>query len=309
MADSTNGLANGSAQKNFRVIGTRPIRHDGIDKVTGRAKYGADYSFPGMLHGKVLRSPHAHARIKSINVDKALRLPGVKAVITGNDLPDLAGTHRDASGEMAFNPHYLSHQRRWRATRCCTTAMRSPRSPRPVPHIAEEALSLIEVEYEVLPPVLDVLEAAMKPDAPILLPEIREIHRQRTDPDRPRAPTSRPMSPRISSSSAATSRPASASADYVVEREFNTAMVHQGYIEPHNAVAHLQLRRPRDDLLLDPGHLRGAHAERARVLGMPRATSRWCRRKSAAASAARPPSISSRWRCCCPRRPAIRSRW
>jgi xanthine dehydrogenase molybdenum-binding subunit len=67
MSDSTKVRTDG-----FRVIGTRPIRHDGVDKVTGRAKYGADYAFAGMLHGKVLRSPHAHARIKSINYEKAL---------------------------------------------------------------------------------------------------------------------------------------------------------------------------------------------------------------------------------------------
>ncbi|MBV8453474.1 MAG: hypothetical protein JOZ29_14575 [Deltaproteobacteria bacterium] len=78
-----------AAAREFKVIGTRPIRHDGIDKVTGRAKYGADVSYPDMLHGKVLRSPHAHARIRSINVGKALQLPGVKAVITGADLPEL----------------------------------------------------------------------------------------------------------------------------------------------------------------------------------------------------------------------------
>ena len=73
--------------QNFKVIGTRPVRHDGVDKVTGRAKYGADYTFPGMLHGRVLRSPHAHALIKSINYDAALKLPGVFAVVTGADLP------------------------------------------------------------------------------------------------------------------------------------------------------------------------------------------------------------------------------
>ena len=74
----------------YRVIGTRPIRHDGADKVTGRAKYGADYTFPGMLHGKVLRSPYAHARIKSINTEAAAKLPGVFAVMTSADLPELA---------------------------------------------------------------------------------------------------------------------------------------------------------------------------------------------------------------------------
>src|SRR5260370_40937669 len=76
-----------SNNQDYTVIGTRPIRHDGVDKVMGRAKYGADYSFPGMLHGKVLRSPHAHAKIKSINVEKARKLPGVKAIVTGKDLP------------------------------------------------------------------------------------------------------------------------------------------------------------------------------------------------------------------------------
>lgn len=85
MADNT-----GSKSPEFKVIGTRPVRHDGVDKVTGRAKYGADYAFPGMLHGRVLRSPHAHALIKSINYDKALKLPGVFAVVTSADLPEVA---------------------------------------------------------------------------------------------------------------------------------------------------------------------------------------------------------------------------
>ena len=71
MADATTENAT------FRVIGTRPIRHDGFDRVTGRARYGGDYAFPGMLHGKVLPSPHSHALIKSIDVAKALALPGV----------------------------------------------------------------------------------------------------------------------------------------------------------------------------------------------------------------------------------------
>ena len=91
----------------FKVIGTRPIRHDGVDKVTCRAKYGADIYLPGMLHGKVLRSPHAHAHIKSIDTSAALALPGVKAVITGQDLPDLAAGAQPM-GEQTINPRYLS---------------------------------------------------------------------------------------------------------------------------------------------------------------------------------------------------------
>ena len=95
--------------KSFRVIGTRPIRHDGVDKVTGRAKYGADYAFPGMLHGKILRSPHAHAMIKSINTDEALKLPGVKAIITSADLPEIPDKI-DASGEIPTNLNHVSSQ-------------------------------------------------------------------------------------------------------------------------------------------------------------------------------------------------------
>src|SRR5258706_16281893 len=95
-----------SETKKYKVIGTRPIRHDGVDKVTGRAKYGADYSFPGMLFGKVLRSPHAHALIKSIKTDKAAALPGVKAIMTSADLPELADKMK-AAGEQAINLAHL----------------------------------------------------------------------------------------------------------------------------------------------------------------------------------------------------------
>ena len=78
------------SNQEFNVIGTRPIRHDGWDKVTGRARYAADANFAGMLYGKFLRSPHAHARIKSIDYSEALKLPGVKAVVTCEDLPDVS---------------------------------------------------------------------------------------------------------------------------------------------------------------------------------------------------------------------------
>ena len=78
-------------EKDFKVVGTRVPRPDGIDKVTGRAKYGADAYAPGQLVWLVLRSPHAHARIKSINISKAQKVPGVKAVLTSDDLPDLTG--------------------------------------------------------------------------------------------------------------------------------------------------------------------------------------------------------------------------
>ena len=72
----------------FKSVGTRPLRPDGLDKVTGRARYGADFNLPGQLVGLVLRSPHAHAKIKKIDTSKAEKLAGVKAVITAADLPD-----------------------------------------------------------------------------------------------------------------------------------------------------------------------------------------------------------------------------
>ncbi|MEC9278548.1 MAG: xanthine dehydrogenase family protein molybdopterin-binding subunit, partial [Chloroflexota bacterium] len=71
---------------NFSFIGKRPVRHDGVDKVTGKALYGADMNLPGMLYGKMLRSPHAHARIISIDTSGALKLKGVRAVATADDL-------------------------------------------------------------------------------------------------------------------------------------------------------------------------------------------------------------------------------
>ena len=82
----------------YRVIGTRPIRHDGVDKVTGRAKYGADANLTGVLYGKVLRSPHAHARIVSVDTSKAEAMPGVRAVVTGHDMPRISGRVSIAGG-------------------------------------------------------------------------------------------------------------------------------------------------------------------------------------------------------------------
>src|SRR5712692_4118239 len=219
MTDLTAAGTNG-----FRVIGTRPIRHDGVEKVTGSAKYGADYSFPGMLHGKVLRSPHAHARIKSIKYEQALKLPGVFAVITGADFPECRTEVAAIAGEYTVNVRHISHNVIARdkvlydGHAIAAVAATSP-------HIAEEALRLIEVEYEVLPPVMTV-DAAMKPGATILLKELR--NKEEGDKQ-----TNVAQHYQFKRGDVAAGFK---SADYVIEREFNTAMVHQGYIEPHNAV-------------------------------------------------------------------------
>jgi xanthine dehydrogenase molybdenum-binding subunit len=216
-------MAEATTPNNYKVIGSRPIRPDGVDKVTGRAKYGADYAFPGMLHGKVLRSPHAHAKIKKINIDKALKMPGVKAIVTSKDLAEAADKIEQA-GEMAINPHHLSMNILARdkvlydGHAIAAVAATSP-------HIAEEALRLIEVEYEILPPVMTV-EAAMKPGAPILLPELRN----KEEGDKQTNVANHVQFKRGDLEAGFRA------ADFIVEREFRTAMVHQGYIEPHNAV-------------------------------------------------------------------------
>src|SRR5215217_1146431 len=88
-------LGKSGKQQKYKVIGTRPIRHDGVDKVTGRAKYGADIQLTGMLHARVLRSTVAHGRIVRIDTSKAAALDGVKAVVTGKDLPALADKIED----------------------------------------------------------------------------------------------------------------------------------------------------------------------------------------------------------------------
>ena len=93
----------------FNVVGTRPIRHDGIEKVTGRARYSADINLPGMLHGQIVRSPHPHARIKSIDTTRALALPGVRAVVTGADLPQPGGRLIDLGEGAMVNPRFLSN--------------------------------------------------------------------------------------------------------------------------------------------------------------------------------------------------------
>jgi xanthine dehydrogenase molybdenum-binding subunit len=212
------------ATPKFRVIGTRPIRHDGADKVTGRAKYGADYSLPGMLHGKILRSPHAHARIKKIDFSAALNLPGVFAIVTGADFPEVA-SKTEMVGEGAVNPRYLSMNilARDKALYDGHAIAAVAASDR---HTAEEALRLIEVEYEVLPPVMKV-EEAMREDAPIILEDLRS---KEGGPDRQTNVANHLQFKRGDLDEGFKA------ADYIVEREFDTAMVHQGYIEPHNAL-------------------------------------------------------------------------
>jgi CO/xanthine dehydrogenase Mo-binding subunit len=214
------------AQK-FKSVGKRPVRPDGVDKVTGRANFGADLRLPGMLVGKILRSPHAHARLLSVDTGKALALPGVKSVITSADLPDLSsewvGDYRVetnfrnmshnvlASGKVLYDGHAVA------AVAATSEA------------IADQALSLIEVKYEVLPHVLDV-EEAMRPDAPLLHDDL--ITRGLTPPPEMPSNIGKQFDVTVGDTKAGFKK-----ADVVVERRFTTKPVHQGYIEPHAAIA------------------------------------------------------------------------
>src|SRR5437016_6213914 len=143
-----------ATETKYRVIGTRPVRPDGVDKVTGRAVYGADVVLPRMAFGKVLRSPHAHARIRGINTSKAEKLPGVLAVMTAADLPATdailaVGEGGNVNMKHASNNVMASDKALYQGHAVAAVAATSP-------HIAQEACKLIEVDYEVLPPVLDV---------------------------------------------------------------------------------------------------------------------------------------------------------
>lgn len=214
----------------YKVIGTRPIRHDGVDKVTGRARYGADVKLTGLIYGAILRSPHAHARIRGIDVSKAAALPGVRAIVTGHDFPD-QGDRIVELGEGAVNMRHLSanvmarDKVLYHGQAVAAVAADSV-------HIAEEALRLIEVDYEVLPPVLDVLEA-MQPTAPVLNDDVRTAHVGAL----PDAPTVGPPTnvARHILFEKGDLQAGFAQADLILEREFRTSTVHQGYIEPHNA--------------------------------------------------------------------------
>ncbi len=216
-----------SEKKEYKVIGTRPIRHDGVDKVTGRAIYGADFQITGLLHGRVLRSPHAHARIVSIDTSRAEAHPGVKGVVTAQDLPTAEDKMADL-GEGAVNLKYLcdnilaSDKVLYKGHAIAAVAATDP-------HIAEEACELIDVEYEVLPPVLEV-RAAMEPDAPILHENLRTSSLGETG-DKPSNVASHLQHKKGDIEKGFDA------ADVVIEREFVTGTVHQGYIEPHNATA------------------------------------------------------------------------
>jgi CO/xanthine dehydrogenase Mo-binding subunit len=201
---------------NNKWIGQRTIRPDGVDKVTGRAAFAADTTMPGMIWGKVLRSPHPHARIRKIDTSKAERLPGVKAVVTGHDVVDFP---LDKSVMLGIQ------DMRW----MCRNVMAREKALFPghpvaavaatTEAIAAKACALIDVDYEVLPWSIEI-DDALKPDAPIL-------HEFNTFEGKPSNIAGK------QEIKAGDIAKGFAQAEVIVERSFTTRPVHQGYIEPH----------------------------------------------------------------------------
>ena len=240
-----------TATKEYKVVGTRPIRHDGADKVTGRAVYGADMNLPGMIYGKVLRSPHAHARILSIDTSKAEAHPDTRAVAIHADFAPSAPVGPIATLGQMPSDNILAHDKvLYKGHAIAAVAAVSP-------HAAEEILSLIDVEYEVLPAYTSV-EESMAVDA---LP----LHDTWTNnPDLPGGTNVAALDQyRFGDPDAGF-----AEADRVFEREYRTKTVHQGYIEPQNATAWWAPDGRLTVWCSSQGHF-GVRDNTARILGLP----------------------------------------
>ncbi len=240
-----------TATREYKVVGTRPIRHDGVDKVTGRAVYGADMNLPGMLYGKVLRSPYAHARIKSIDTSKAEAHPEVRAVVTSSVFApsDPVGPVA-VMGQMPTDNVLARDKALYKGHAIAAVAASSA-------HAAEEILSLIEVEYEPLPAYRDVQEAMADDAVPL----------HDTWPNNPDLPGGINVAAQevyeFGDLDAGFEE-----ADHVFEREYTTKTVHQGYIEPQNATAWWSPDGRLTVWCSSQGHF-GVRDNIARILGMP----------------------------------------
>ena len=210
--------------QDYNVVGTRPIRHDGTDKVTGRAQYGADIQLPGLLYGKILRSPHSHARIKSVDASRALAMPGVKAVVTSEELPKVSGKVSDLAEGSSENVMFMSNnclagdKALYKSHAVAAVAATSA-------HVAEEALALIDVEYEVLPAVTNLLDA-MKADAPVVHETLETLSNPNIRPGGLRSDDGDGKSSNIANYfvfEIGDVESGFQEADVIVEREFNTS--------------------------------------------------------------------------------------
>jgi CO/xanthine dehydrogenase Mo-binding subunit len=212
----------------LEVIGKRLPRIDARERVTGQAIYPADLALPGTVHAKLLRSPHAHARIARIDTTRAAALKGVLAIVTAADFPELPVGASIPMGETGYDMWMVAqlnmarHKVHWVGQPVAGVAAVDV-------HVAEAALALIAVDYEPLPPVL-YIAAAMAPDAPVLH---EHVVTKGVEP-RPRA-ASNVCSRTVIARGDATRALAEAPATARVSVEVDTG--HQGYLEPQVVVA------------------------------------------------------------------------
>ena len=201
------------------IIGTSVSRIEGPEKVAGGTRFAADVILPGMLWGRILRSPHPHARVRSIDASAAWRVPGVEAVVTGQDNPGLY------MGKVLRDLPVLCWDRvRYIGDRVAAVAAETPEA-------AEEALLRIDVDYEVLPAVYDPMEA-MRPDAPLLHDDVAAyegapLHLLATDVHNGQT--------RLAWSKGDVAQ-GFLDADLVLEHSFSVPSRHQGYLEPYTSV-------------------------------------------------------------------------
>ncbi|MEE2658600.1 MAG: xanthine dehydrogenase family protein molybdopterin-binding subunit [Candidatus Latescibacterota bacterium] len=209
------------SRKEYEVVGKRPFRHDGADKVTGKARYGADITLPGLLHGKVLRSPHAHAWIRDIDTRAALEVEGVRAVITSADFGDIDAFDQTWAWQCR---NILARERVfYKGHGVAAVATTSAQA-------AEEALECIQVTYEELPAVFDG-EQAMSGTVPELHEGLQELMDPEAEEPWP-ANVGNRYEFELGDPDAGFSE-----ADVIVENDIVTKAVHQGYIEPHSGTA------------------------------------------------------------------------
>ncbi len=199
------------------VIGQRVPRTEGKDKVTGRAQYALDKLLPGMVWGKTLRSPHAYARIKRIDASRARALPGVLAVITAQDIRNVLHGRR-----VHDQPLLAEHEVRFIGEKIAAVAAEDPA-------VTESALDLIDVEYEVLEPIVDPLQA-MAEDAPVLHPN------QRSYKGLPKIPEGSKNLQSYGTWGKGDIDVGFAEADEIFEDTYTTAMTHQAFLEPQGGV-------------------------------------------------------------------------
>ena len=205
------------AVKEFKIVGTRPLRPDGIDKVTGKAMYGADLYAPNMLYGCLLRINESHAFIESIDISNAEKLPGVKSIVTFRDFLKINPDNKNnpilenciVNEKVLYDGHAVA----------AIAAVDL--------NTAKKALKLIKVKYKKLPFVINV-EEAMKTGAPI-------VSVGKKNENIPNGYSDNVI--QYCSFGHGNLEDGFNAADKVIKRTFKTPSVHQGYIEPHACLA------------------------------------------------------------------------